>query len=87
MWEEVWRVKMFTSQAAWLLLNCLVRSSIHCSMVGWRRHTVRRVLHGRNATLTGPYLLFGVDEGLEDERGAELYNQRFVALGKLKRAR
>ena len=27
----------WTSQAAWLLLNCLVRSSIHCSMVGWRR--------------------------------------------------
>lgn len=26
-----------TSQAAWLLLNCLVKSSIHCSIVGWEK--------------------------------------------------
>lgn len=34
--QEKWS-RAETSQAAWLLLNCLVSNSIHCSMVGWRR--------------------------------------------------
>lgn len=70
-----------TSQAAWLLLNCLVSSSIHCSMVGWRGggHTLASP-HRKHFRLKAPkcqfYLLLGVDESLEDERGAELQRRR-----------
>lgn len=62
------RSRAETSQAAWLLLNCLVSSSIHCSMVGWRRkHSAQLASpHGKqlktsHMTTESPRLTFSLE--------------------------